>query len=275
MKNIVLKIILPLSVLFFTQSLDAKTPKRVVVLHTNDTHSHIDPQRGSEDAGQMGVIERAAFVDSVRRADGCKNVLYLDAGDFDQGSSYFTILKGDLEARLLRSMGVDAVALGNHEFDNGVDELARRMRIYGGDVLCANYDFSDNALRDIVKPYAIYKRGGFKIGVIGVLADVASVVDVNIAKDLHYQDPVEPVTKWAKYLRDEKKCDLVLVLSHLGLDGDLYLARNSRGLDAIVGGHSHTNLPQPVISVDLDGKSVTVVTDYRWGACVGQLEIKL
>jgi len=258
------------ALLFATCDLSAQ--KRVVVLHTNDTHSHIDPMR-SEDAGTLGVIERAAYVDSVVLADGKKNVLYLDAGDFDQGTSYFNVLNGDLEARLLKEMKLDAVALGNHEFDNGIDELARRLKIYGGHVLCANYDFTGNALEKVVKPYAIFKRGGYRIGVIGLLCDVRPVVMESIAKQLSYIEPVEVTDKWAKYLRDEKKCDIVLVLSHLGYDGDCYLARNTHGITAVIGGHSHTNLSMPTVTDDLDGKPVTVVTAYRWGAVVGRLEI--
>jgi len=254
--------------------------QKLTILHTNDTHSHIDPERGGIDNGHGGVIERAAFIDSVRVADGAKNVLLLDAGDFDQGSSYFTMLGGDLEVSLLNAMSYDAVAIGNHEFDNGLDELARRMHNVKGDVLCANYDFSGFELDKYVKPYAIYKRGGFKVGVIGLLCDVRSVVASETAAKLKYLSPAEVTNKWADYLKNEKGCDLIIVLSHLGYDGrpdsdgnDCGLAAQSRNIDIIIGGHSHTNLPEPTIVKDLDGKSVTIVQDYRWGLYVGKFDI--
>lgn len=255
--------------------------QRLTILHTNDTHSHIDPERGGADDGHGGVIERAAFIDSVRVADGARNVLLLDAGDFDQGSSYFTMLGGDLEVELLNAMGYDAVALGNHEFDNGLDELARRMHNVKGDVLCANYDFRGFELENCVKPYAIYKRGGFKIGVIGLLCDVRSVVAAETASKLKYLSPAEVTNKWADYLKNDQKCDIVIALSHLGYEGDpesdgndCGLAAKSRNLDIIIGGHSHTNLPEPRIVNDLDGKPVTIVQDYRWGLFVGKFDVR-
>jgi len=259
----------------------AASAQKLTILHTNDTHSHIDPQRGGEDDGRLGVIERAAYIDSVRRADGARNVLLLDAGDYDQGSSYFTVLGGDLEIDILNAMKYDAVALGNHEFDNGLDELARRMKNYKGDLLCANYDFSAFELGKYVKPYAIYKRGGMKIGVIGLLCDVRSVVDANIASQIKYLDPAPIVNDLAKMLKEEKKCDLVVIISHLGYDGrpgsdghDVGLAALSRNVDVILGGHSHTNLPEPTMVNDLDGKPVMVTTDYRWGLYVGRLVVE-
>ena len=127
----------------------------LTVLHMNDTHSHIDPQRSGEYIGRGGVIEQAAFIDSVRVADGKRNVLLLHAGDFGQGTSYFTELNGDIEIDVLNSLGFDVVCLGNHEFDNGIAELARRLGNLDAEVVCANYDFSNSALKDLVKPYPL------------------------------------------------------------------------------------------------------------------------
>ena len=190
--------------------------QKLTILHTNDTHSHIDPERGGRDAGKGGIIERAAFIDSVRAADGKKNVLLLDAGDFEQGSSYFTLLDGQIEIAAINAMKHDAVALGNHEFDNGLEDLAKRMKKLDCDVLCANYDFSEFELGKYVKPYAIYKRGGMKIGVIGLLCDVRTVVAAETASKLHFMSPSEAVNKWSTWLREKKGCDMVIVLSHLG-----------------------------------------------------------
>ena len=137
----------------------------LTILHLNDTHSHIDPERSGENKGLGGVIEQSAYVDSVRCVDGKGNVILLHAGDFSQGSSYFTELNGDIEVDVLNAMKFDAVCLGNHEFDNGIDELARRLRNLKVPVLCANYDFSQTVLKDLVKPYEILVKAWRKIGV--------------------------------------------------------------------------------------------------------------
>jgi 5'-nucleotidase len=245
----------------------------LTVLHMNDTHSHIDPQRSGEYIGRGGVIEQAAFIDSVRVADGKRNVLLLHAGDFGQGTSYFTELNGDIEIDVLNSLGFDVVCLGNHEFDNGIAELARRLGNLDAEVVCANYDFSNSALKDLVKPYTIVRKAGKKIGIIGLLTDVRRVVDKGIADDFVYQEPSKVVNEYADYLKNEKKCDLVLCLSHLGYEEDKEVAASVRNVDAIVGGHSHTLLHKKQVVRDLDGKEVVIVQNWKWGLNVGVLEI--
>ena len=251
----------------------------LVILHLNDTHSHIDPERSGQNAGHGGVIETAAYIDQVRAEVGRKNVLVLHAGDFSQGTSYFTELNGDIEIDVLNAMGFDAVSLGNHEFDNGMDALAGRLKNLNAHVLCANYDFSATPLRKYVKPYVIVKKGGLKIGLIGLLPDLADVVDAKIAAQLKFHDPIASTQRYADYLKNEKGCDLVVVVSHLGYDGpfntDEALAKGSRNIDVIVGGHSHTKLEQKSVYTDLDGNDVIVVTDWKWGLRVGRLDIEM
>lgn len=251
----------------------------LVILHLNDTHSHIDPERSGKNAGHAGVIETAAYIDQVRAEEGKKNVLLLHAGDFSQGTSYFTELNGDMEIDVLNSTGYDVVCLGNHEFDNGMEALAGRLAHLKSDVVCANYDFSATPLAEYVKPYVIVKRGGLKIGIIGLLANVADVVDSRIAAQLQFQDPAACTQEYADYLKDVKKCDLVICLSHLGYDGEPYtdvqLAARVRKVDVIVGGHSHTYLKDKVLVKDLDGKDVVIVQDGKWGLNVGRLDIEM
>lgn len=244
----------------------------LTILHMNDTHSHIDPQRSGDYIGMGGVIEQAAFIDSVRVAEGKKNVLLLHAGDFGQGTSYFTELDGNIEIDVLNSMGFDVVCLGNHEFDNGTSELARRLRNLKADVVCANYDFSDSPLENLVKPYAILRKAGMKIGVIGLLTDISRVVDKDIAAEFKYMDPATVVNKYADYLRNRKGCDMVLCLSHLGYENDKETAAASRNVDAIVGGHTHTLLHKLQKVKDLDGKDVIIVQNWKWGLNVGVLK---
>ena len=129
--------------------------RTLTIIHLNDLHSHVDPERAGEFKGHGGAIENAMYIDSVRNADGARNTLLLLAGDFSQGTSYFPELGGDIEIDVMNATGYDAVAIGNHEFDNGIDELARRVRNLNVPVVCANYDFSGSALEGLVKPYVI------------------------------------------------------------------------------------------------------------------------
>jgi len=251
--------------------------QNLTILHLNDTHSHIEPERGGRDNGRGGVIEQAAYIDSVRLADGKSNVLLLHAGDFSQGTSYFTELKGNIEIDILNAMEFDAVCLGNHEFDNGFEELSRRIERMKVPVVCANYDFSDSPLCGLVKPYVILDKAGMKIGIIGLLTDVTVVVDQEIASKMKYQHPAEVADRYARELR-ECGCDLVICLTHLGYEGESYtdvqLASAVRNVDIIVGGHSHTTLENLVSVKNPDGKDVIIVTDGKWGRCFGELKVR-
>lgn len=247
--------------------------QNLTVIHINDTHSHIDPQRSGEYIGRGGVIEQAAYIDSVRCADGKRNVLLLHAGDYGQGTSYFTEMGGNIEIDVMNAFRFDASCLGNHEFDNGIDELARRLKNLRNDVVCANYDFSGTVLEDLVQPYTIVKKAGKKIGIIGLLTDVSSVVDSEIAKVLQYQDPVKVVNKYAEYLREEKGCDMVICLSHLGYTEDKEVAASTVNVDLIVGGHSHTLLHKKQVVKNPEGDDVVVVQNWKWGLNLGHLSV--
>ncbi len=247
--------------------------QNLTVIHINDTHSHIDPQRSGEYIGRGGVIEQAAYIDSVRCADGKRNVLLLHAGDYGQGTSYFTEMGGNIEIDVMNAFRFDASCLGNHEFDNGIDELARRLKNLKNDVVCANYDFSGTVLEDLVQPYTIVRKAGKKIGIIGLLTDISSVVDGDIAKALQYQDPAKVVNKYAEYLREEKGCDMVICLSHLGYTEDKELAASTVNVDLIVGGHSHTLLHKKQIVKNPEGDDVVVVQNWKWGLNLGHLSV--
>lgn len=268
------RILLILAVLALPFAVSAQS---LTILHMNDTHSHIEPQRSGKYEGMGGVMEQAAFIDSVRFADGESNVLLLHAGDFGQGTSYFSELGGDIEIDVINAMAFDAVCLGNHEFDNGIEELGRRLKNIRCDVLCANYDFTGSAIDGIVKPYAIYQKAGKKIGVFGLLTDLTSVVNADIAAQFKYAHPAEVANKYAKLLKKEG-CDLVIALTHLGYEGEDYtdfeLAAATRNIDVIVGGHSHTYIKEMGIAKNLDGKKVVIVTDGKWGLNIGKLTVK-
>ena len=248
----------------------------LTILHLNDTHSHVEAERSGEHIGRGGVIEQAAYVDSVRCADGKGNVILLHAGDFSQGSSYFKELGGDVEIEVINAMKFDAICLGNHEFDNGLEELARRLGNLDVPVVCANYDFAGTPLEGLVKPYVTMYKANRKIGVIGLLTDVATVVEVSVASQLRYMDPVEVTDRYAKLLK-EQGCEYIICLTHLGYDGapdtDRELAARIRNVDLIVGGHSHTFLDDVKSVRNPEGKEVRIVTDGKWGLNVGHLSV--
>lgn len=254
----------------------------LTILHLNDTHSHIEPERLGDINGHGGIIEQAIYITEVRQEMGADNVLLLHAGDFSQGTSYFTELKGQIEIDNLNIMGYDAVTLGNHEFDNGMEVLSKRLKQLNCPVVCANYDFTGSPLEGIVEPYAIVNKAGKKIGIIGVLTDVSTVVDKSLNKGLEFQNPIPIVQKYADYLRNEKGCDLIICLTHLGDKGskskgaliDQDLVAGTTGVDIVVGGHAHTKLDQMEIWKNAAGEDVVYVTDSQWGLEVGRLDVK-
>ncbi len=255
--------------------LPAAAQKKLTILHVNDTHSHLEPERTGDEAGKGGVIERAAYRDSVIRAEGRRNVLMLHAGDFNQGTSYYSVLGGDLEVRLVNALKYDCITLGNHEFDNGIEDLTARVARIKCPVVVANYDFSAFELGKYVKPYAIVRKAGLKIGIIGLMPDISSLVAGETAKKLKALDRAGTVNRWAAFLKEEKKCDVVIALTHIGYGDDKRLSEETRNVDLIVGGHSHTFLKQPYMGTNLDGWSVPVVQNGCWGLYVGNLKISV
>ena len=251
--------------------------QKLTIMHFNDTHSHLEPERAGKSAGRGGVIERAALVDSVRNAVGRRNFLLLHAGDFNQGTSYYTTLGGMLEVELVNALGYDVVTLGNHEFDDGIEHLGRRLAGLKCPVVCSNYDFSQFELGKYVKPYVILRRGGLRIGIFGMLTDITKVVERTIADRLPKFDDVETANRWASYLKNEKKCDIVIALTHLGMDNEDFmdqdLVRATRNIDLVVGGHSHTFIKDIVYENNIDGKPVPIVQNGCWGLDTAELSI--
>ncbi len=250
----------------------------LVILHTNDTHSQIEPIRVGEGKGLGGIHRRAQYFINVKKE--CKNVLILDAGDYNQGTPYFTIFKGDLEIELMNTMGYDVVCIGNHEFDNGQVELARRLSKAKFKTVCANYDFSETPLAKYIKPYVIINRGGKKIGIFGLVCNLNTLVSAKSLEGMVFQDPFKVAQQMADLLKNGKKCDIVIALTHVGYSApypnqvsDLALAKASEDIDIIIGGHSHTILKSEKIVENEEGKDVIVVQDGSRGEYVGRFDI--
>ena len=256
--------------------------QRLVILHTNDSHSQIEPLRVGRNAGYGGVERRMEFIRQMREEYGKNRVLLLDAGDYNQGTPYFTVAKGDLEIELVNAMKYDVATLGNHEFDNGQEELARRLRKARFTTVTCNYDFSGTCLAKLVKPWTIVRRGGMKIGIIGATSYLEGNVLLSHLDGIVPLNTIEEVNRWADYLKNKRGCDLVIFLSHLGYSSksasperptDILLVESSRNIDLVIGGHTHTFLREAKLVKDLDGKEVPIVQAGCQGVEVGKFEI--
>ena len=268
-----LRNILLFSLLFIGLMVNAQ--KKIVILGTNDTHSRIEPipENDKSYGGMGGVVAREAFIEEIRKQNN--NVLLFDAGDFVQGTPYFNLFHGRVEAQAMNLMKYDAGTLGNHEFDYGLDTLKMIVKKLNFPILNCNYDFSNTVLKDDIKPYIILKRFGLKIGVLGVGVDPEGLVQKNKYEGMEFKPAISSVNFYAKILKDSKKCDLVVCLSHLGYNDDIKLAEQSKNVDIIIGGHSHTYMEKPDMRTNLDGKDVLIFQTGKSGAYVNKIEVEL
>lgn len=258
-----------------------KKDQRLIILHTNDMHSHIEPF-GLNDPkypGLGGMSKRAALIESIR-SEG-NEVLLFDCGDIFQGTPYFNYFLGEPEIKLMNAMKYDAATIGNHDFDGGLDNLADKMKMADFDFINCNYDFNGSVLQQQVLPYKIFKRAGLKVGVVGVGIKLEGLVDKKLFGNIKYNDPVSLVNATAGMLKEDKKCDLIICLSHLGYEyshsqiSDLALAAQSKHIDIILGGHTHTFLKEGVLVDNKSGKKV-MVSQAGWaGIMLGRVDVEI
>lgn len=251
---------------------------KLTILHTNDVHSRIEafPMDGSRNEGLGGAARRATLIQKIRSE--AEHSLLLDAGDIFQGTPYFNFFLGELEFKLMSAMKYDAATIGNHDFDAGVEGLANQMPLANFPLLNTNYDFSDTALNGKIKPYKIFRKGDLKIGVFGVGIELEGLVATEMYKNTRYLDPLKKANHYAQLLKHEEKCDLVICLSHLGYKykfdkiSDVRLAQNSKNIDVIIGGHTHTFMKSAETYRNLDQKEV-IVNQVGWaGMMLGRLD---
>ena len=263
-------------------SIVAYAQKQIVILHTNDTHSQIVPVPKYENEGNTscrgGFIRRVAVVNEERKKE--PDLLLFDSGDFSQGSTYYTLFRGDVEVGLMNMMGYDAATLGNHEFDFGIENLARVAKMAKFPLVCANCDFTGTMCEGLIKPYVIIKRKGLKIGVFGLAPKIQGLVMQQNIQGVKYLDPYTTANEIARKLKEDEKCDLVVCLSHLGWDlkprpDDAQLIAATRNIDIVLGGHSHTYMAHLEWVNDIDGKPVPTEQNGRLGAYVGRIVMKL
>lgn len=257
--------------------------KKITILHTNDVHSHIDPFPADhpKNPNLGGAARRAAIIEGIRKEE--KNVLLLDAGDIFQGTPYFNYYGGELEFKLMSMMQYDLATMGNHDFDNGIDGFYAQLPHAKFDFVSANYDFKNTILNDIVKPYKIIIKDGIKIGIFGLGVQLDGLVDKKLYKETVYNNPIEVAQDMTQILKEEKKCDLVICLSHLGFKykdepekpSDILLAQKTKNIDLIIGGHTHTFLDKPVIEKNSEGKDVLINQVGCFGLNLGRIDFYL
>ncbi len=262
------------------QSFAKSTTKHITILHTNDTHSHIEPFPSDhyKTPNQGGVARRATLVENVRKEN--PNTLLLDAGDIFQGTPFFNFYGGELEFKLMSMLKYDAATIGNHDFDNSIDGLLAQLPNAKFDFLSANYDFKNTVLDGFVKPYKVFVKDGIKIGVFGLGVELKGLVDPRMYKETVYLNPVEIAQDMSRILKEEQQCDLVICLSHLGyyyksnpeIISDLILASKTKDIDLIIGGHTHTFLPKPTITKNSIGENVLVNQVGCYGLNVGRID---
>lgn len=266
--------IAPLTLSSFTKPL-----KQITILHTNDVHSHIDPfpPNHAQTPNQGGVARRATLIESIRKEN--PYTLLLDAGDIFQGTPYFNFYGGELEFKLMSLLKYDAVTMGNHDFDNGIDGFYAQLPHAKFDVLSANYNFKNTVLDTHVKPYKVFEKNGIRIGVFGLGIKLEGLVTKRLYKETVYNNPVEIAQDISRVLKKEEKCHLVICLSHLGykyenpqIPSDVLLAQQTENIDLIIGGHTHTFMERPEILLNRKGDKVLINQVGCYGIYLGRID---
>jgi 5'-nucleotidase len=264
---------------FFSVQIHSQETKQLVILHHNDTHSRIEPlpENDPRNPGLGGVIRQEAYIEAVRNEN--KNVLLFHSGDFVQGTPYFNLFKGDAEVACMNFMKYDAACLGNHEFDYGLNVLADMIKVAEFPVVATNLDFTGTVMDGLTKKYLILHRDGLKIGVFGLTVSPEGLVAEANYEGMKYLDPIQSANETAAFLKEKENCDLVICLSHLGYFpaeervGDITLAKESRNIDIILGGHTHTFLLKPDRRLNLEGKEVVINQMGNKGVYMGRLDV--
>jgi 5'-nucleotidase len=251
---------------------------RLSVVHTNDMHCHFDPfpETDAEYPGRGGIVRLASIVEKYRSEN--PNLLLLDAGDMFQGTPYFNYFKGDLIMKVMTKMGYDAGTVGNHEFDNGLDDIKSALQFASFPLVSSNYDFSNTILAGMIKSHQIIHKNGIKIGIYGLGIELAGLVNKSNFRETLYLDPLETALKMEKILKQEHACNLVICLSHLGLAyesnkvSDKIIAPQTKFTDLIIGGHTHTFLEKPLVLNNALGKPI-LINQAGWAALeIGKID---
>lgn len=278
MKNLRL---IPLMLFLAVLSAHAQETIKLEIYHTNDVHSKIEPYPADyatqHMADKAGFVRRVTFMEQERLKD--PELLLFDCGDFSQGSPYYNLFKGSTEIGFMNLCKYDVGTIGNHEFDFGEENMKRIFQEANFPIVCANYTVEGTVLEDIVKPYTILYRKGLKIGVFGLGPQMEGLVQEKNYKGIHFLEPAPVANEVARKLKEEEHCDLVICLSHLGWFNtptkysDSNLVQNTRNIDVVLGGHTHTYLEHPMMVKNLDGKEVPISQMGKNAQWVGHLTL--
>ena len=250
-------------------SYEAKKPIKLTILHTNDIHSHIEAFSSGRYKGLGGMLQLSSLIKKIRQEE--ENILLLDAGDIFQGTPYFNLFGGELEFRLMSEIGYDAVTIGNHDFDNGIDGLSSKMHHANFPFISSNYNFRNTILENKIIQHKVFNKGGIKVGILGIGIELKGLVDPKLYENVQYLDPISLANKKAMFLKKKIGCDFVICLSHLGLQydsnkiSDIKLATKTKNIDLIIGGHTHSFLNEPVIVKNSLNKDV-IISQAGFGA---------
>jgi len=258
----------------------SNSTQKITILHTNDVHSHIDvfPTDDGKYPNLGGFARRATLVEHIRAEN--PDTLLLDAGDIFQGTPYFNYYGGELEFKLMSKLKYDAVTIGNHDFDNGINGLYKQLPHATFDFITANYDFKNTIMDGKTLPYKVFTKNGLKIGVFGLGVELEGLVDAKLYKETVYLNPIEIAQEQTRILKDDLGCDLIICLSHLGYKYsnkpdkicDITLAEKTKHIDLIIGGHTHTFLDEPTKVLNSIGEETLVNQVGCYGVNLGRVD---
>ncbi len=264
---------------FPLQAFAAAEAQKLVILHSNDVHSRVDPfpDNDKKFPGMGGMAQKATLIKNIRVQED--NVLLLDAGDIFQGTPYFNFYHGELEMQLMSEMKYDAATMGNHDFDAGIDGFEKQLKHANFPIIVSNYDFTDTILNSKTLLYKTFQKKNIKVGVFGLGIELEGLVPDKLFGNTIYNDPVIKAKEMVNILRDDEKCDYIICLSHLGYQykeekiSDIKLAQQTEGIDLILGGHTHTFLEAPVVYNNSLSEQV-IINQVGWaGVWLGRLDI--
>lgn len=255
--------------------------KPLVILHTNDVHSQLEPigSNDQKNQGKGGMVRRIALINQLKKSE--PNVLVVESGDFVQGTSYFNVYHGEAEIQLMNLIGLDAVTLGNHEFDNGVVFLSNMLKKAKFKIVCTNYNVSNTTLKKYIRPWSIVRKGTLRVGIVSANIAPFGLISTENFEGVRYMNPLVATDSTAKWLKEVKKCDVVVCLSHLGYEragnaiDDMKLAEESSYIDVIIGGHTHTLMNKPAQKKNAKGEMVLINQSGKGGVMVGRLDLEI
>lgn len=256
-------------------------PASVTILYTNDTHARLEPfpENSRQFAGLGGIAKRASLIKKIRYEQ--EHVLLLDAGDVFQGTPWFDVYGGSVDFELMTQMGYDAMAIGNHEFDRGLDGFAEAANKAGFPFLAANYLARNTPMNPFLQDQIVKEFDGFRIGIFGLGIKLNGIVDPSLSGDVRSFDPVRTAERSVESLRHFYSCDYIICLSHLGYKqelggiGDEMLAAVVSGIDLIIGGHTHTFMDKPVSLKNPSGTTTWITQMGHSGVRLGRIDLSV